>query len=217
MRRRYSIHKRDKNRFKKTFSLLLCLALSLGTEAPVYAQEEFTSGDADVALYQDRKDEKAAEFQDVSVNEEEIQTDGFESGESTDIFGTGDEVSQGDGDIRYIKGRPLTEEEREEQLEPFKYLTPMEQLPPIGSDLNIATYEMYPSKYDAREEGFVTSVKNQYQSPMCYAFSLNAAAETSLLSQGKGNYDLSEAHLAYFFGNRSNDPLGNTPNDKNIP
>lgn len=36
------------------------------------------------------------------------------------------------------------------------------------------------------------------------------------ISQGKGNYDLSEAHLAYFFGNRSNDPLGNTPNDKNI-
>ena len=216
MRRRYSIHKRYKNRFKKTFSLLLCLALCAGTEAPVYAQEEFTSGDADVTLYQDREDEKAAEFQDTSVNEEETQTDGFESGESTDIFGTGDEVSQGDGDIRYIKGRPLTKEEREEQLEPFKYLTPMEQLPPIGSDLSIATYEMYPSKYDAREEGFVTSVKNQYQSPMCYAFSLNAAAETSLLSQGKGIYDLSEAHLAYFFGNRSNDPLGNTPNDKNV-
>ena len=39
--------------------------------------------------------------------------------------------------------------------------------------------------------------------------------ETSLLAQNKGIYDLSEEHLSYFFSNRQNDPLGNTPDDVN--
>ena len=42
-----------------------------------------------------------------------------------------------------------------------------------------------------------------------------AIMETSLLAQNKGTYDLSEEHLSYFFSNRQNDPLGNTPDDKN--
>ena len=42
-----------------------------------------------------------------------------------------------------------------------------------------------------------------------------AVLETSLLTQGAGTYDLSEEHLAYFFANRNNDPLGNTAGDVN--
>lgn len=204
--------KKNKNSYKKIFSVFLCLTMCLGTESVVYAQEEFESGASETFTFQDNED-MAEEFQDESSNEE---VDCFETGESATVFGTGDEESQEDGEIRYIKGRPLTEEEREKELEPFKYLTSMKKMPSIGSDLDVDTYALYPSKYDAREKGFVTSVKYQYRSPMCYAFSMTSIAETSLLAQGKGTYDLSEAHLAYFFGNRSNDPLGNTPNDRNV-
>ena len=42
-----------------------------------------------------------------------------------------------------------------------------------------------------------------------------AIMETSLLAQNKGTYDLSEEHLSYFFSNRQNDPLENTPDDVN--
>lgn len=204
--------KKNKNSYKKIFTVFLCLTMCLSTESVVYAQEEFESGTSDTFIFQDNED-MVEEFQDKSSNEE---VDCFETGESATVFGTGDEESQEDGEIRYIKGRPLTEEEREKELEPFNYPTFTEKVPFIGSNLDIDTYQLYPSKYDAREKGIITSVKNQYQSPMCYAFSLTSIAETSLLAQGKGTYDLSEAHLGYFFGNRSNDPLGNTPNDKNV-
>ena len=73
----------------------------------------------------------------------------------------------------------------------------------------------FPSSYDARKEGLVTLVKNQNPFGTCWAFGMAAIMETSLLAQNKGTYDLSEEHLSYFFSNRQNDPLGNTPDDKN--
>ena len=73
----------------------------------------------------------------------------------------------------------------------------------------------FPSSYDSRKEGLVTSVKNQNPFGTCWAFGMAAIMETSLLAQNKGIYDLSEEHLSYFFSNRQNDPLGNTPDDVN--
>ena len=205
--------KKNKNSYKKVFSVFLCLILCMGSGTAVYAQEEFTADDFD--LYQDSEEKNAAEeFQDESSGTEE--TECFGTGENEAEFETGDGESQDDDGIRYIKGRPLTEEERKKELEPFAYLEPMETLPPIGSDLDIEPYNLYLPRYDAREEGFVTSVKNQYRSPMCSAFGLTSTAETSLLARRKGSYDLSETHLSYFLGNRNNDPLGNTPNDRYI-
>lgn len=71
-------------------------------------------------------------------------------------------------------------------------------------------------KYTSRDENLVTPVKFQNPFGICWAFSLISNAETSLLSQGLGCWDLSEEHLAYFFAHRTDDPLGNTPNDKYI-
>ncbi len=59
----------------------------------------------------------------------------------------------------------------------------------------------YPEKYDARDRGLVTPVKNQSPFGTCWAFSFCAAAETSLIKQGfetADSVDLSEAHLAYY-------------------
>lgn len=50
---------------------------------------------------------------------------------------------------------------------------------------------------------------------MCWSYTLAANLEISFLRAGAGLFDLSEEHLAYFFANRQNDPLGNTPNDRN--
>ena len=115
----------------------------------------------------------------------------------------------------------LTEEERKEELEPFKNLKPLDPGIEVESDLT-SVYAAYgnreaafPSSYDARKEGLVTPVKNQNPFGTCWAFGMAAIMETSLLAQNKGTYDLSEEHLSYFFSNRQNDPLGNTPDDKN--
>ena len=218
--------KKKRKTYQSIFLLCLCGALCFTTGPAVYA-EEFDSGNSEISAYQGSEDTEN-EFQDGSADKKEMPTDSFSSDETKGIFISGEEEEQQDQkqdedqnqeqdeDIRYIKGRPLTEEEREKELEPFKYLTAMEKRPFVESNLDIDAYELYPSRYDAREKGFVTPAKNQYRAPICYAFAVTAAAETSLLAQGKGTYDLSEAHLAYFLGHRSDDPLGNTPNDRNI-
>lgn len=77
-----------------------------------------------------------------------------------------------------------------------------------------------PKSYDARTDDYVTSVKNQNPFGDCWAFSAISTAETSALKNGltgsKGNLDLSELQLAYFFYHRVNDPLENTEGDRNI-
>jgi len=121
--------------------------------------------------------------------------------------------------IDYIKGRPLTEEERAEQLAPFENLTtiPVIDYDTSGEDLSagvLARVGAAPS-YDARSEGLVTPVKDQGIYQDCWAYSLASELETALIAEGSGTHDLSEEHLAWFLANRQNDPLGNTAYDYN--
>lgn len=136
-----------------------------------------------------------------------------------ELFGDGNsEADITDDGIDYIKGRPLTEEEEKEQLAPFDTLTSYSTAVEIGNDTDeipMGRAVAYPSYYNAAEQGYVTPVKDQDPYGMCWAFGMASLLETSLLAQGLGTYDLSEEHLAYFFANRSNDPLGNTAGDVN--
>ena len=136
-----------------------------------------------------------------------------------ELFGDGNsEADITDDGIDYIKGRPLTEEEEKEQLAPFDTLTSYSTAVEIGNDTDeipMGRAVAYPSYYNATEQGYVTPVKDQDPYGMCWAFGMASLLETSLLAQGLGTYDLSEEHLAYFFANRSNDPLGNTAGDVN--
>ena len=151
-----------------------------------------------------------------------VVTECFGDGEKTDTDKDTNENTDEDTEgIRYIKGRPLTEEEREAELEPIRNLTPLDAGPEVESNLTSVyaaygdTDTAYPETYDSRVLGFVTPVKNQNPFGTCWAFGMAAVMETSLLAQKKGTYDLSEEHLSYFFSNRQNDPLGNTANDQN--
>ncbi|MBP1564954.1 MAG: chitobiase/beta-hexosaminidase C-terminal domain-containing protein [Oscillospiraceae bacterium] len=60
-----------------------------------------------------------------------------------------------------------------------------------------ATENTFPQKYDLREYGLVSPVKNQGNYGTCWAFSALASIETSLIKNFP-NIDLSELHLSYF-------------------
>ena len=53
------------------------------------------------------------------------------------------------------------------------------------------------SRYNAVDDGLVTSVKDQKTTNSCWAFTTNSLLETTALVEGLGTYDLSEKHLEY--------------------
>ncbi len=140
-------------------------------------------------------------------------SDDFSSDDDEAVFSSGAE-SPNSENIGYILGRPMTDEERQAQLAPLQNLDAFAPEPEVDSNIGIASYALYPGTYNANEERFVTEVKNQRNTSLCWAFSLASNLETSLLTREQKYYDLSEEQLAYFWANRVNDPLGNTPNDK---
>lgn len=74
------------------------------------------------------------------------------------------------------------------------------------------------SRYDPRDEGMITPIKDQGETEACWAFSTIAMAEANLLKQSlvDKSIDLSEHHLTYFMYNSSNDPLSNTSGDQSV-
>lgn len=156
--------------------------------------------------------EDSSELQSVA-SDDSTSLDDFSSDDDEAVFSSGAE-SPNNENIDYILGRPMTDEERQAQLAPLQNLDAFAPEPEVDSNIDIATYALYPGTYNANEERFVTDVKNQRNTSLCWAFSLASNLETSLLTRGQKYYDLSEEQLAYFWANRVNDPLGNTPNDK---
>ena len=118
----------------------------------------------------------------LQSSEEDTETpetsEGLSSDSQEDTFGDGEESfgdasDSGESGIEYIKGRPLTEEEEQEQLAPFDNLTSYSTAVEIGNDVDevpMGRAAAYPSYYNAADQGYVTSVKNQEPYGMCWAF-----------------------------------------------
>ena len=222
------------NRHKKKKHLALFLAgVLFFSGIPVYAQQntdiEFSDSQVsqdefdfqvsestdDVDFTTEPDDEESAVSSEDSTSDEEINTDIFSSDDSEPDFSSGNASTESNG-LDYVLGRPMTAEERQIQLSPMENLVSAPADETVTSNLDVSTYALYPDTYDARTSNLVTSIKNQDPYNLCWAFSLASNLETSLLAQGLGLWDLSEEHLAYFWANRVNDPLGNTPDDKFI-
>ena len=67
----------------------------------------------------------------------------------------------------------------------------------VTSAVTEAESAALPSKFDLREQGLVTSVKDQGPYGTCWTFAASGALETSLI-RNEPFIDLSEMHLAYF-------------------
>ena len=194
-------------------SLSLFLAVSMiSFSTPVYGAGEFSDG-IQTEVFEGGEAEELSGKAEVQPEETEEGPAQFGDGTSQEFT---DEEDSREG-IAYIKGRPLTEEERAQELEPFGNLTELQEMPKVGSQLesDAAMFSLYPEKFDARTKGVITSVKNQHPFGICWAFGMASIMETSLLARNRGSYDLSEEHLAYFFANRENDPLNHTAGDRN--
>ena len=194
-------------------SLSLFLAVSMiSFSTPVYGAGGFSDG-IQTEVFEGGEAEELSGKAEVQPEETEEEPAQFGDGTSQEFT---DEEDSREG-IAYIKGRPLTEEERAQELEPFGNLTELQEMPKVGSQLesDAAMFSLYPEKFDARTKGVITSVKNQHPFGICWAFGMASIMETSLLARNRGSYDLSEEHLAYFFANRENDPLNHTAGDRN--
>lgn len=126
-------------------------------------------------------------------------------------------VSATEEGVQYVHGRELTEEEIEEQKALETVLPEIQELPEGYEPVSRVARTRLPAKYDAREEGLITPVKDQGDWGSCWAFATIAATESDAILKGyDSNPDFSELHLAYFYYNRVTDPLNNTEGDKNI-
>lgn len=205
MRRKHFL-KKSGLAFLLTFSLVLgnlsiARASDFTSGEPAAETAPFTSG----TLPETGGPEEEPEFSDSDIFSSQP--------EEEELFSSGEQEAS-DEDLDYILGRPMTEDEKAEQLAPMSGLTAYTPLENADSELGVSMYHSSMPYYDSREYGLVTSVKNQNPFGICWAFGLASNFETSLLSQGSGAWDLSEEHLAYFWSHRVNDPLGNTPNDR---
>ena len=143
-----------------------------------------------------------------------------------EVFAAGNAVSKEVPDLDYIKGRPLTQQEQEEQLEIAP--DPEEPLPEtdlVESDVEVVEPEEESTlvqaargSYDPRDKDWYKRVKidDQGGTGLCWAYAMSTAMEICYFKQkGSKGKNLSGAHLGYFFFHRANDPLKKTKSDKN--
>lgn len=187
---------------KRWLALALAATLVIATGVPTWAAVEDVAVDSDTNLV----------VEDVTVQEKDQE-------ETNASFENEAE------DLDYVLGRPMTEEERQEQLAPMENLTeifeePMEteELDPDKTGEERVGASEYPAVFDSRP--YTTSVKDQGIDQTCWAFATIAAGETNLIINDSRyttqNLDLDEMHLAYnSFCPNLVDPLGNTVGDYN--
>ena len=191
-----------KKNTKRWLALALAAALAVPTGVPTWASVEAVAVDSETDLI----------VEDVTQQvQEEKQEETDDSQEETE-------------NLDYILGRPMTEEEKQEQLAPMENLTEIfeETMETEELDMDVTGEERvgaatYPAVYDLRS--YSTPVKQQ-AGETCWAFSTIAAGEANLIMNDSRyttqNLDLDELHLAYnSFCLNLADPLENSVGDYN--
>jgi len=62
------------------------------------------------------------------------------------------------------------------------------------------SFSSLPTKWDSRDEGWVSRVKRQGNVGSCWAFAACATIETQLLRAGRGEWDISEKNMVNLHG-----------------
>lgn len=157
---------------KKLLPLLLSVAV-IGSQVPVmggdFDAEETKESIAAVSSGESDEEENISESEVTEITEEadeieapspdselELSEEGTAeefSDSKDDTFGDGNSETDEEG-IEYIKGRPLTEEEEQEQLAPFGNLPAYSKAVEIGNDISeipMGRAVSYPSYYNAAQ------------------------------------------------------------------
>ena len=89
---------------------------------------------------------------------------------------------------------------------------------PAYHPTELAAKTSFPERYDAREHGLVTSVKDQKPYDLCWAESVMSTAESNMIKKGLADntVNYSEVFPHYFQWHRVPDPLGLTAGDQNV-
>lgn len=190
-------------KIRRIWALLLVSILLLGGIG--------NSADASADLAGDEPSMNGAESEEISLQEPHT-------------FST---VSGGDGasagELDYVLGRPLTDEELREQEELFDYYSSLGGgivLPDELPENNVLPANMrevwgaMPARYDSRNvdgRNLVPGIRDQNPYGTCWSFSSLACLEINLIKKGLADQDidLSEYHLAFFSNYSAPDPLGN--------
>lgn len=191
--------------------VLFAFALMLAVESAVLPVQAVSS----VEVYEAQSEEMETE------PEETNEADDTVSENEVSVTSETDNLNNNEKELDYIKGRPLTEEEKAKQQALVPKLKEMERLDisfelPKSSEISLYSVRAgIAAGYDPREESKVTSAKNQKSTEACWAFTSVSMMEQAAILTGlaDSSADYSENQLAYFFYNRTTDPVGGTKGD----
>ena len=98
--------------------------------------------------------------------------------------------------LEYLKGRQAKEDSLIFYGKPYSGVVPSPVIP-ITNPLSGVKSKSFPSSYDLRQKGWVTSVKDQGSCKASYVFSNMGAIESNWLMEDYGSYDLSEDNIIH--------------------
>lgn len=200
---------------------LLALVMLLFIESIVMPVQAVSNSEEYGTISDSSEDKQNISIKATETDSHEIEGTISKNEIGKTIVEESDDTQNVENELDYIKGRPLTEEEKAEQEALVPKLKEMERLD-ISFELpECSQISLYSARagmaasYDPRVLNQVTSAKTQGSTETCWAFTAVAMMEQAVISQGvsANSVDYSENHLAYFFYNRTKDPVGGTEGD----
>lgn len=137
----------------------------------------------------------------------------------------------------YVLGRPMTQEEKDQQLQLIEYYRSfLSDVPPAETEESDPTLTVsmepavlmsgaaeqndstLPKAYSSLEQGYTPDIRNQGSLGNCWAHASTACVEISMIKNGvmeAADTDISESHLIYYIHRPVEDPLGGNAGDYN--